>query len=319
MNIFTKIIGTGSYLPKTIRSNLFLETMVNTSNAWIIDRTGIEERRISSIDETVAKMGYFASKEALDMSRIKSHEIGMIIVATTSSSHAFPSSACQIQRDLNIRDTIAFDLSAACSGFIYALNIADQYIKSKSIKYALIIGSDTLSHSLNPKDRSTLILFGDGAGAVIVGRSDTPGIISTHLHANGVYGDLLTLINRNCKDSNVSSYLTMSGNKVFKIAISILTHIISETLCINNIHQDDLDWLIPHQANLRIIAAAAKRLNIDMKKVIITLDKHGNTSAAAVPLALDVAVRDGRIKSNQLLLLEAFGAGFTWGSALLRF
>lgn len=319
MTMFTKIIGTGSYLPKQIRSNVFLEKIINTSNEWIVSRTGIQERRISNANETVAKMGYFASKKALDMSYIKPDKIGIIIVATTSSSHAFPSSACQIQRDLNIRDTIAFDLSAACSGFIYALNIADQYIKNGSVEYALIIGSDTLSHFVNPKDRSTVILFGDGAGAVILGRSKTPGIISTHLHADGYYGDLLTLPHHNRQDPGVSNYLTMSGNKVFKIAISILTRIIKETLRINDLHQDNLDWLIPHQANLRIISAAAKRLNIDMKKIIVTLDKHGNTSAAAVPLALDEAVRDGRIKSDQLLLLEAFGAGFTWGSALLRF
>lgn len=319
MNVFTKILGTGSYLPEKIRSNNFLEKMVNTSNEWIVARTGIQERRISNDQETVAKMGYFASKKALDMSQITPNKIGIIIVATTSSSHAFPSSACQIQRDLNIKDTIAFDLSAACSGFIYALNVADKYIKNGGIEYALIIGSDILSHFLNPKDRSTLVLFGDGAGAVILGRSEIPGIISSHLHADGFHGDLLTLLNYNKKNSCVSNYLTMSGNKVFKIAISILTKIIRETLCANQLHQDDLDWLIPHQANFRIISAAAKKLNIDMKKIIITLNKHGNTSAAAVPLALDEAVRDGRIKSGQLLLLEAFGAGFTWGSALLRF
>lgn len=317
--MFTKILGTGSYLPKKIRSNFFLEKIIDTSNEWIITRTGIQERRISDDHETVAKMGYLASIQALDMSNIKPNKIGMIIVATTSSSHAFPSSACQIQRALNIRDTIAFDLSAACSGFVYALNVADQYIKHGSIKYALIIGSDVLSHYLNPKDRSTLILFGDGAGAVILGRSKTPGIISTYLHADGAYGDLLTLTNFNNKYPFVANYLAMSGNKVFKIAISILTRVINETLRANNLHQDNLDWLIPHQANLRIISAVAKRLDIDMKKVIITLHRHGNTSAAAVPLALDEAVRDGRIRPNQLLLLEAFGAGFTWGSALLRF
>lgn len=317
--MFTKILGTGSFLPKKVRSNFFLEKIINTSHEWIVARTGIKERRISNSDETVAKMGYLASKQALDMAHIEPNKIGIIIVATTSSSHAFPSSACQIQRDLNIQDTIAFDLSAACSGFIYALNVADQYIKNGNIEYALIIGSDNLSHFLNPKDRSTLVLFGDGAGAVILGRSKIPGIISTHLHANGLHGDLLTLPNYNRKYPYISNYLTMSGNKVFKIAISILTRIITETLYANNLHKNDLDWLIPHQANLRIITAAAKRLNIDMNKIVITLDRHGNTSAAAVPLALDEAVRDGRIKTDQLLLLEAFGAGFTWGSALLRF
>lgn len=317
--MFTKIIGTGSYLPKNIRSNFFLEKILNTSNEWIITRTGIQERRIANSYETVAKMGYFASKKALEMSHITPSKIGIIIVATTSSSHAFPSSACQIQRDLNIRDTIAFDLSAACSGFIYALNIADQYIKYGSVEYALIIGSDTLTNFLNPTDRGTLILFGDGAGAVVLGRSKNPGIISTHLHADGYDSNLLTLSNYDQKKFNMSNYINMSGNKVFKIAISISIEIIRETLCANNLHQDELDWLIPHQANIRIIAAVAKKLNIDMKKIIITLDKHGNTSAASVPLALDKAIRDGRIQSNQLLLLESFGAGFTWGSTLLRF
>lgn len=317
--MFTKILGTGSYLPKHIRSNTFLEKMIDTSNEWIIARTGIQERRIANTSETVAKMGYFASKQALDMSRIKPNKIGIIIVATTSSSHAFPSSACQIQRDLNIRDTIAFDLSAACSGFIYALNVANQYIKYGSVEYALIVGSDALTNFLNPKDRNTLILFGDGAGAVILGRSKSPGIISTHLHADGHFGDLLTLTNYNKNGFGIFNYISMSGNKVFKIAVSILIQIIKETLNSNNLHQDSLDWLIPHQANLRIIVAAAKRLNINMKKIVITLDKYGNTSAASIPLALDKAVRDGRIKSNQLLLLESFGAGFTWGSTLLRF
>lgn len=317
--MFTKIFGTGSFLPVQIRSNMILEKMVDTSHEWIVARTGIKERRISSAQETVDKMGYFAAKKALDMSCINPNKIGMIIVATTTANYAFPSVACQIQRDLCIKDAIAFDLSAACSGFIYALSIADKYIKHGSIDYALVIGSDTLSHTLNPNDRSTLILFGDGAGAVILGRAENPGIISTHLHADGYYGDLLTLPNYNRSQPEIPHYLTMSGNKVFKIAVSILTKIIHETLDVNNLRQNELDWLIPHQANLRIIIAAVRRLKINMKKVIITLDKHGNTSAASVPLALDEAVRDQRIKLGQLVLLEAFGAGFTWGSVLLRF
>lgn len=317
--MFTKILGTGSFLPVQIRSNMILEQMVDTSHEWIVARTGIKERHISDITETVAKMGYFAAKKALDMSSINPNKIGVIIVATTTSSHAFPSSACQIQHDLHIKDAIAFDLSAACSGFVYALSIADKYIKHGGVEYALVIGSDTLSHTLNPNDRSTLILFGDGAGAVILGRSENPGIISTHLHANGYYGDLLTLPNYNRKNPSIPPYLTMSGNKVFKIAISILINIINETLHVNNLCLNELDWLIPHQANLRIIIAAARRLEMDIKKIIITLDKHGNTSAASVPLALDEAVRDQRVKLGQLVLLEAFGAGFTWGSILLRF
>ncbi|URJ24911.1 beta-ketoacyl-ACP synthase III [Candidatus Blochmannia ocreatus (nom. nud.)] len=318
--MFTRIFGTGSYLPKYIRSNALLEKMINTSHEWIVARTGIQERHISNANETVAKMGYFAAKKALEMSCLHAEKVGIIIVATTTSSHAFPSSACQIQRDLRIKDTIAFDLSAACSGFVYALDIANQYVKHGNVEYALVVGSDILSHTLDPTDRGTLILFGDGAGAVILGRSKTPGIISTHLHADGYYGNLLTLSNYNRYSSSMSdNYLKMSGNKVFKMAVSIVTRVINEALDVNNLCQDELDWLIPHQANLRIISAVAKKLSIDMKKVIVTLDRHGNTSAASVPLALDASVRDGRIKPDQLVLLEAFGAGFTWGSVLLRF
>ncbi|UAJ66227.1 beta-ketoacyl-ACP synthase III [Candidatus Schneideria nysicola] len=317
--MFSKILGTGSYLPQKIRSNFDLEKMVNTSDEWIVARTGIRERRIAGAHETVSNMGFYAASAALDMAGIQANQVGMIIVATTSSSHAFPSSACQLQRDLGSIDTIAFDLSAACSGFIYSLSIADQYIKHGLINYALVIGSDTLTHTLNPNDRGTLILFGDGAGAVLLGQSDNPGIISTHLHADGCYGNLLTLPYQNRIDPSSISYLEMSGNDVFKVAVMELTQVISETLIANNLDCSALDWLIPHQANLRIITATTKRMAIPMEKVIVTLDKHGNTSAASVPLALDEAVRDGRIQSGQLILLEAFGGGFTWGSALLRY
>lgn len=317
--MFTKILGTGSYLPEHIRSNATLEKMVDTSDEWIVTRTGIRERRIASADETVSNMGSHAAEQALNMAGIDAKKIGMVIVATTSSSHAFPSSACQIQRDLGINDCIAFDLAAACAGFAYALGVADTYIKNAAVDYALVVGSDTLSHTLNPEDRGTLILFGDGAGTVVLGRSATPGIISTHLHADGRYGDLLTLPYHNRLNPDTSAYLTLSGNEVFKVAVTELAHIVDETLRINALDRSELDWLVPHQANLRIITATAKRLGMDMGKVVITLDRHGNTSAASVPLALDEAVRDGRIQRGHLVLLEAFGGGFTWGSALLRF
>ncbi|AFP85858.1 3-oxoacyl-(acyl-carrier-protein) synthase III [secondary endosymbiont of Heteropsylla cubana] len=317
--MFTKILGTGSYLPEDIRSNADLEKMVDTSDEWILTRAGIRERRIARIDETVSSMGYNAAEKALTMAGIPAEKVGMIIAATTSSNHAFPSSACQIQRDLGIRDCIAFDLAAACAGFIYALSIADNYIKNGSVKYLLVIGSDILSHTLNPKDRETLILFGDGAGAVVLGPSSEPGIISTHLHANGRYGDLLTLPYHDRLNPSKSAYLTMSGSEVFKIAVTELALVVKETLLANQIKQDEIDWLVPHQANLRIITAIAKRLGISMKKIIITLDRHGNTSAASIPLALDIGIRDQRIKPGHLILLEAFGGGFTWGSALLRF
>ncbi|ABF14152.1 beta-ketoacyl-ACP synthase III [Candidatus Palibaumannia cicadellinicola] len=317
--MYTKILGTGSYLPTQIRSNTDLANMVDTSDEWIIARTGIRERRIASANETVFSMGSSAAEQALHMAGISANKVGMIIVATTSSSHAFPSSACQIQRDLGIMDCVAFDLAAACAGFPYALSIVDQYIKNGVIEYALVIGSDVLSNTPAPDDRSTLILFGDGAGAVLVGCSEQPGILSTHLHADGSYSDLLTLPYYNRFNPTADIYLKMSGNEVFKIAVTKLAHLVDETMSINHLSSKEIDWLVPHQANLRIISATAKLLGMKMNKVIVTLDKHGNTSAASIPLALDEAVRDGRIKTDQLLLLEAFGGGLTWGSALLRF
>lgn len=317
--MFTKILGTGSYLPTQIRSNADLEKMVDTSDEWIVTRTGIRERRIAKSHETVSTMGFQAAENALKMAGVQADKVGMIIIATTSSSHAFPSSACQIQHCLGIKDSIAFDLAAACAGFTYAVSIADQYIKHSVVNYALVIGSDILSHTLDPRDRGTLVLFGDGAGAVLLGQSDVPGILSTHLHADGSYGALLTLPYQDRFDSGIPAYLTMVGNEVFKVAVTELVRIIEETLTANQLNCLDIDWLVPHQANLRIILATAKRLGLNMEKVLITLDRHGNTSAASVPIALDEAVRDGRIRSGQLLLIEAFGGGFTWGSALLRF
>lgn len=317
--MFTKIIGTGSYLPSQVRSNADLEKMVETSDEWIVTRTGIRERRIAAPDETVASMGFAAAQRALEMAGVEASEIGLIIVATTSSSHAFPSSACMIQQMLGINDCAAFDLAAACAGFTYALSVADQYIKNGAVKHALVIGSDVLARTLDPSDRGTIILFGDGAGAVVLGASEEQGIISTHLHADGRYGQLLTLPYQNRAHQDEPAYLTMAGNEVFKVAVTELAHIVDETLQANNLDREMLDWLVPHQANLRIISATAKKLGMGMDKVVVTLDRHGNTSAASVPSALDEAVRDGRIKPGQLILLEAFGGGFTWGSALVRF
>jgi 3-oxoacyl-[acyl-carrier-protein] synthase-3 len=316
--MYTKILGTGSYLPVQIRSNADLEKMVDTSDEWIVTRTGIRERRIAGVKETVSTMGFTAAQRALEMAGIGADKIGLIIVATTSSSHAFPSSSCEIQQQLGIRDAVSFDLAAACAGFAYALSVADQYVKHGTVDYALVVGSDTLSRTLDPTDRGTLILFGDGAGAVVLGRSEQPGILSTHIHADGRYGDLLTLPYHNRLDLTQPAYLTMSGNEVFKVAVTELARIVDETLNANHLDHAELDWLVPHQANLRIITATAKRLHMSMDKVVITLDRHGNTSAASVPLALDEAVRDGRIKPGHLVLLEAFGGGFTWGSALFR-
>ncbi|MDU5474302.1 MULTISPECIES: beta-ketoacyl-ACP synthase III [unclassified Pantoea] len=317
--MFTKIIGTGSYLPSQVRSNADLEKMVETSDEWIVTRTGIRERRIAAPDETVASMGFAAAQRALEMAGVEADDIGLIIVATTSSSHAFPSSACMIQQMLGTNDCAAFDLAAACAGFTYALSVADQYIKNGAVKHALVIGSDVLARTLDPNDRGTIILFGDGAGAVVLGASEEQGIISTHLHADGRYGQLLTLPYQNRANQDEPAYLTMAGNEVFKVAVTELAHIVDETLQANNLDREMLDWLVPHQANLRIISATAKKLGMGMDKVVVTLDRHGNTSAASVPSALDEAVRDGRIKPGQLILLEAFGGGFTWGSALVRF
>ncbi|MCT8248014.1 beta-ketoacyl-ACP synthase III [Proteus faecis] len=317
--MYTKILGTGSYLPVQVRTNADLEKMVETSDEWIVTRTGIHERRIATEEETVAVMGAGAGKKALEMSGIDKQDIGLIIVATTSGSHAFPSAACQIQNALGINDCIAFDVAAACSGFVYALSIADQFIKAGSVKKALVIGADRLSHALDPEDRGTIILFGDAAGAVVVGASEEEGIISTHLHSDGRFGDLLALPYPSRENDDLSAYVTMAGNEVFKVAVRELAHIVDETLEANKIDKSELDWLVPHQANLRIISATAKKLDMTMDKVVVTLDRHGNTSAASVPTALDEAVRDNRIKRGQLILLEAFGGGFTWGSALIRF
>ena len=317
--MYTKILGTGSYLPVQIRTNADLEKMVDTSDKWITTRTGIKERRIAAEQDNVSTMGAKAAQKALAMAGIAANEIDLIIVATTSSTHAFPSAACQIQQILGIKNGAAFDVAAACAGFTYALSICDQYIKTRMAKKALVIGSDVLSRVLDLNDRSTLILFGDAAGAIVVGCSQQPGILSTHLHANGNYGDLLTLRHQQNSKHPGPTYVAMVGNEVFKIAVNELANIVDETLEKNALDKAALDWLVPHQANLRIIQATAKKLAMPMDKVVITLDRHGNTSAASVPTALDEAVRDGRIQRGQMVLLEAFGGGFTWGSALIRF
>jgi 3-oxoacyl-[acyl-carrier-protein] synthase-3 len=316
--MFSKILGTGSYLPKAVRTNADLEKMVDTSDEWIVARTGIKERRIAAEDESVADMGYIAAKNAIEMAGISKDEIDLIIVATTSSTHAFPSSACQVQAKLEISGCGAFDMAAACTGFVYALSVADQHIKSGQCKNVLVIGADTLSKTCDQLDRSTVILFGDGAGAVVVGASEEPGILSTHLGADGKFGDLLSL-EMPVRGGEFDTWLHMTGNEVFKVAVTQLSRLVNDTLKANNMEKSDLDWLVPHQANLRIISATAKKLSMPLDQVVITLDKHGNTSAATVPTALDEAVRDGRIKRGQTILLEAFGGGFTWGSALVKF
>lgn len=317
--MYTKILGTGSYLPEQVRTNADLEKMVDTSDEWISARTGIKERRIAAADETVTSMAYEAALRAIEMADIDKNDIGLIIVATATSVNAFPSSATELQAKLDLPDLIAFDISAACSGFVYALDIADKYVKAGTIKYALVVGADMLTRGVDPQDRGTIIIFGDGAGAVVVGGSAEPGIIATHLHADGRYSDLLKYPYVDRRDMSNPVYMTMQGNDVFKVAVRELSNLVDEILTENNIDKSELDWLVPHQANLRIISATAKRLDMDMSKVIVTLDKQGNTSAASVPCALDLGVRDRRIKRGHLLLLEAFGGGFVWGSILVRF
>lgn len=317
--MYSRILATGSYLPKNIRTNADLEKMVDTSDEWITERTGIKERRIADVDETVATMGLAAAQKAIEAANIDIQHIDLILVATTSSSYAFPSAACQIQAMLGIKDAIAFDVAAACSGFVYALSVADQFIRSGKVKHALVIGSDLFSRALNNQDRGTVILFGDGAGALLLQASEQAGILSTHLHSSGDNADILVLPNQDRVNSREQAYLEMQGNATFKIAVRELANVVEETLEANQLDKSQIDWLVPHQANLRIITATAKKLELDMSQVVVTLDRHGNTSAGSIPSALDEAVRDGRIQRGQLLLLEAFGGGLTWGSVLVRF
>jgi len=316
----SKITGTGSYLPATVRTNDDLEKMVDTSDEWITTRTGIKERRIASEQDTIAFMGKEAAVKALQAANLSAEDLDLIIVGTTSNHNAFPSAACEVQNLLGIYDIPAFDVSAACAGFTYALSIADNFIKAGSAKNILVIGADALANTCDPADRSTIIIFGDGAGAVIVSATEEEGILSTHINADGRFGELLKLpyVQRGNELATHNSYLSMAGNDVFKVAVKKLSQVVVDTLAANNIDKEQLDWLVPHQANMRIISATAKKLGLSMDQVIVTLEKHGNTSAASVPLALDEGVRSGKIKTGQLVLLEAFGGGFTWGSALIR-
>ena len=316
--MFSKILSTGSYLPQHIRTNADLEKMVDTSDEWIVTRSGIRERRIAAPDETVSTMGFEAAQKAIEAANINPQEIDLILVATTSNSHAYPSAACQIQGMLEIDDAIAFDLAAACTGFVYALGVADQFIRTGKVKKALVIGSDLNSRKLDETDRSTVVLFGDGAGAGLLEASEQEGIISTHLHASADKNAAL-LLPQPERGVAKSGYIEMQGNETFKLAVRELSNVVEETLAANNLDKKDIDWLVPHQANLRIISATAKKLDMDMSQVVVTLDRYANNSAATVPVALDEAVRDGRIQRGQLLLLEAFGGGWTWGSALVRF
>ncbi|MCH8538800.1 MAG: ketoacyl-ACP synthase III [Alkalimonas sp.] len=319
--MYSRIIGTGSYFPSQVRTNTDLETMVETTDEWIIERTGISERRIIGADESVATMGAAAARQAIDAAGIDKNSIDMILVATTSGARSLPSSACEVQRELEIPAIPAFDIAAACAGFCYALSVADQYIRTGMAKRIMVIGSDCLSQLVSPEDRSMVILFGDAAGAVLLEASEQPGILSTHIHADGKYSELLYVDNpiRGDEASVHNSWGSMKGNDVFKVAVNKLSEVVEQTLAANNMDKSEIDWLVPHQANLRIISAVARKLSLPMEQVVINLDRYGNTSAATVPTALDEAIRDGRIQRGQTLLLEAFGGGFAWASALVRY
>ena len=313
--IYARIAGTGSYLPEKVVTNHDLEKTMDTSDEWIRDRTGICKRHIAADGETSSDMGLAAAREAIEMAGADTSDIDLIVVATTTPDKVFPSNGCIIQRKLDIHGCPAFDIQAVCSGFVYALDVANRMIQTGGSKTALVIGTETLSRITNWEDRDTAVLFGDGAGAVLLQASGAPGIISTHIHADGKFEDLLEVP----ESTSGKAFIRMNGNAVFRKAVGTLGSIARETLADNGIDKSELDWLVPHQANLRIITAAAKKLDMPMERVVVTVDEHANTSAASIPLALDTAVRDGRIQRGQLLLFEAFGAGFTWGSTLVRF
>lgn len=317
---YSRILGTGSYVPGTILTNAELEKKVETSHQWIIERTGIERRHIRGEEDTTVSMAEEAARSAIAAADIDPNKIGLIIVATSTPDFLFPNSASLLQLRLGLEDTecAAFDISAACAGFVSGLSIADQYIKTGAVDYVLLVGSESLTRLVDWQDRNTCILFGDGAGAVVIGASDEPGIYSTHLHANGAFGELLTL-SGDLYERDEPCRIQMRGNEVFKIAVTKLGEIVDEVLSHNNLDKSAINWLVPHQANLRIINATAKKLGIPISRVILTIGEHGNTSAASIPLALDVGIRDGRIKRGDLMLLETFGAGLAWGAALIRY
>jgi len=322
MTRYSKIIGTGGYLPEEVRTNDEISQTVDTSDSWIYERTGIKSRRIAGPNETASSMAEIAARQAIDAAQIDPEEIDLIIVATGTPDRVYPSTGCLLQQRLGIKNCVAFDIQAACSGSIFALSIADQYIKTGAAKKVLVVGSEICSRIVDWTDRGTCILFGDGAGALLLGSSSEPGILSTLIHSDGEYEDLLYCPNPQAAtelNKDEAGYIKMRGNEVFKVAVNTLGRIVDEALEANNMQKSDVRWLVPHQANIRIIAATAKKLKMPMDHVVLTLENQGNTSSASVLLALNEAVRDGRIQRGQVVLLEAFGAGFTWGSALIKY
>ncbi|MGD2082877.1 MAG: beta-ketoacyl-ACP synthase III [Chromatiales bacterium] len=320
---FARIAGTGGYLPARVLTNHDLERMVDTSDQWIRERTGIVKRHVASEGETTCDLAEQAARRAMEASGRGPDDIDLIVVATTTPDQVFPSTACLLQQRLDIHGCAAFDVQAVCTGFVYAMGVADSFIRAGNARCALVVGAETLSRIVNWNDRSTCVLFGDGAGAVILEAGDEPGVISTHLHADGAYEGLLRVqagISKGYEQvQRGEAFIEMRGNEVFKMAVMTLGRIVDETLEKNGLDKADIDWLIPHQANTRIIRATARKLQMPMERVVVTVHEHGNTSAASVPLALDAAVRDGRVRRGETLLMEAFGGGFTWGSVLARY
>jgi 3-oxoacyl-[acyl-carrier-protein] synthase-3 len=317
--IYSRIAGTGSYLPEKVITNFDLEKMVDTTDEWIRTRTGIERRHVAADGQTTVDLAEQAARRALDAAGLAPTEVDFIAFGTTTPDLVFPNCGVLLQQRLGCRGGPAFSVETACAGFMYALSIADKYVRCGEARRALVIGAETLSRITDWKDRGTAVLFADGAGAVVLEPSETPGVLSTHLHADGHYKDLLYCSSGVSRGFAPQLTITMAGNEVFKVAVTKLGQAVDEALAANGLSKEALDWLVPHQANIRIIQAMARRLDMPMEKVILTVQEHGNTSAASVPLALDVAVRDGRIRRGELLLLEAFGGGFTWGSALVRY
>ena len=322
MTRYSRVIGTGAYLPEEVRTNEQISQTVDTSDSWIYERTGIRSRRIAGPNESAASMAEIAARQALAAGNCAPEAIDLIIVATGTPDRVYPSTGCLLQQRLGIKNCVAFDVQAACSGAIFAMSIADQYIKSGAVKTVLVVGTEICSRIVDWTDRGTCILFGDGAGAILLKASDETGILSTHIHSDGEYEDLLYCPNPQAAtetNKHEAGYISMRGNEVFKVAVNTLGRIVDETLEANNMDKSEIDWLVPHQANIRIIAATAKKLKISMDQVVVTLENQGNTSSASVLIAFNEAVRDGRIQRGQVVLLEAFGAGFTWGSALIKY
>jgi 3-oxoacyl-[acyl-carrier-protein] synthase III len=316
---FSRVLGTGSYLPSRVVTNAELESIVDTTAAWIRERTGIEKRHLVSEGETCCDLAEGAARAALDAAGLQASDLDLIIVATTTPDQFFPSTACLLQQRLDVHGCPAFDLQAVCTGFVYAMDVADKYIRTGAARHVLVVGAETFSRLLDWKDRTTCVLFGDGAGAVVLGAADEPGIVSSHIHADGAYKDLLQVPGGHGNGRPDEVFVEMKGNEVFRFAVTTLGRIVDETLEANGLDKADIDWLIPHQANIRIIQATARKLDLPMERVVVTVHEHGNTSSASIPLAFDQAIRDGRIQRGETVLMEAFGGGFTWGSVLIRY